>query len=134
MQIRVYYEDTDAAGIVYYANYLRFAERARTELLRKAGLDHRVLLARWGGLFAVRRCLVDYLAPARLDDLLNVTTALRRLGGAVVELDQAVERGAERLVTMSVTLAFLGENLRPKRMPAEVRQIFARRPEAGSER
>ena len=63
-----------------------------------------------------------------------MTTALRRLGGAVVELDQTVERGAERLVTMAVTLAFLDENLRPKRMPAEVRQIFARHPEAGGER
>jgi acyl-CoA thioester hydrolase len=68
--IRVYYEDTDAAGIVYHAAYLAFAERARTEMLRRLGLDHRTLRARFGVVFTVRRCLVEYRAPARLDDLL----------------------------------------------------------------
>ena len=73
-QCRVYYEDTDAAGIVYYANYLKFAERARSEFLRVRGISNRAVHEREGVVFAVRRLTVDYIAPARLDDLLDVRT------------------------------------------------------------
>ncbi|MCC2664562.1 MAG: ybgC, partial [Geminicoccaceae bacterium] len=86
LPLRVYYEDTDAAGIVYHAAYLEFAERARTEMLRCLGLDHGGLRDRFGLAFAVRRCVIDYLAPARLDDLLIVSTRLLRRGGASLEL------------------------------------------------
>jgi acyl-CoA thioester hydrolase len=94
IRIRVYYEDSDAAGIVYHAAYLAFAERARTELLRCLGLDHATLRARFGLVFTVRRCSIDYLAPARLDDLLEIATRVVRRGGASLELEQRVLRGA----------------------------------------
>jgi acyl-CoA thioester hydrolase len=83
--IRVYYEDTDAGGVVYYANYLRFAERARTEFMREAGADHAGMLRDTGLSFFVRRCEVDYLKPARLDDFLQVETQIINVGGASLE-------------------------------------------------
>src|SRR5262249_19258454 len=88
--VRVYYEDTDAAGIVYYANYLKFAERARTEMLRAHGFEHGGIGA--GLAFAVRSCAVDYLRPARLDDALEVRTRITRVGGASLEADQDICR------------------------------------------
>jgi acyl-CoA thioester hydrolase len=96
IRIRVYYEDTDAAGIVYHSVYLEFAERARTEMLRCLGLDHATLRARLGVVFTVRRCSIDYRAPARLDDLLEIATRVVRLGGASLELEQQVLRAAPR--------------------------------------
>ncbi|MCB1885568.1 MAG: tol-pal system-associated acyl-CoA thioesterase [Geminicoccaceae bacterium] len=116
--VRVYYEDTDAAGIVYYANYLKFAERARTEWLRGLGLDHPALLALHGGHFAVRRCAADYRRPARLDDLLRVESRLLRAKGARLTLAQDVrheDRGL--LVAIEVELVFLTLALRPARLP-----------------
>src|SRR5712671_6087187 len=80
--LRVYYEDTDAGGVVYYANYLKFAERARTEMLRHVGFEQEALRRTTGRVFAVRHCSADYLAPARLDDELVVETRLTALGGA----------------------------------------------------
>ena len=119
--IRVYYEDTDAAGLVYYANYLRFAERARTEWLRALGFDHTALRAGLGVAFAVRRCTVDYRRPARLDDLLEVETRVVRLGGASARLDQVVSRDGDALVSLSVELALMDADGRPARMPAGLR-------------
>src|SRR5499426_1774526 len=87
-QIRVYFEDTDAAGIVYYANYLKFAERARTDMLRDLGISHADMMKRDGLVLVVRRCEVDYLKPAKLDDLLTVETETVKLGGASVDLRQ----------------------------------------------
>ncbi|MBM3585712.1 MAG: tol-pal system-associated acyl-CoA thioesterase [Alphaproteobacteria bacterium] len=122
--VRVYYEDTDAAGIVYYANYLRFAERARTEWLRTLGFDH-VRLDRDGGVgFAVRRCTVDYRRPARLDDVLEVATALKRARGASVTLEQVVRRGEDELVRLDVELALLDAAGRPARFPDPLRAAF----------
>lgn len=118
LDVRVYYEDTDAAGIVYYATYLRFAERARTELLRARGLDHPTLRDTAGGTFAVTRCAVRYLAPARLDDLLTVETTPINARGARLVLEQVVRRAAARLAVLEVELAFLGPDLRPRRLPA----------------
>lgn len=86
--IRVYYEDTDAGGVVYYANYLRFAERARTEALREMGVSHAGMTALHGCFFMVRRVKLDYLAPAHLDDCLTVTTRTTAVGGASVGLRQ----------------------------------------------
>jgi acyl-CoA thioester hydrolase len=109
LPVRVYYEDTDAGGIVYHANHLKFAERARTEMLRCLGLDHGAMRERFGLAFAVRRCRVDYLAPARLDDALLIETRLVRLGGASLDLEQRVI-GAARLGEQRVTgAARLGE-------------------------
>ncbi|HEX6978041.1 MAG TPA: tol-pal system-associated acyl-CoA thioesterase [Alphaproteobacteria bacterium] len=123
--IRVYYEDTDAAGIVYYANYLKFAERARTEMLRALGIGHRALRDDTGVVFAVRRCQVDYLAPARLDDELEVRTRIIDMSGASIELEQIVTREEDALVRLNVMLACIGPNGRATRLPSAVREAFA---------
>jgi len=124
LQVRVYYEDTDAAGIVYHANYLRFAERARTEWLRRSGLTHPQLIERHGCQFAVRRCSLDFRRPARLDDLLTVRTRLLRSGGARIELAQDVLRGEELLVGLTVELALLDRAGRPRRVPPALAELL----------
>jgi acyl-CoA thioester hydrolase len=126
IRIRVYYEDTDAAGIVYHAAYLEFAERARTEMLRCLGLDHRTLRARFGLTFAVRRCAIDYRAPARLDDLLEVETRLVRLGGASLELAQRVLCVRRLLAALELRLALLDADLRVARVPRALVDAFGR--------
>jgi acyl-CoA thioester hydrolase len=120
-QVRVYYEDTDLAGIVYYANYLRFIERARTEWVRALGVDQGRLKAETGVVFAVRRIEADYLTPARFDDMLTVETVPREVGGARIVLDQVVRRGEESVFAAVVTLAAIGAEGRPARIPAEFR-------------
>jgi acyl-CoA thioester hydrolase len=115
--VRVYYEDTDAGGIVYHANHLKFAERARTEMLRCLGLDHRVLRERFGLAFAVRRCVADFRAPAHLDDLLEVETRPTRIGGASLDLIQDIRHGEHLLAHLELRLAVLDAALRPARMP-----------------
>lgn len=118
--LRVYYEDTDLAGIVYYANYLKFIERGRSEWVRARGIDQMALRAASGIVFAVRRVEADYLRPALFGDDLTVRTALVELGGSRIVLDQAVLRGEERLFSARVTLVCLGAS-GAVRMPAEVR-------------
>jgi acyl-CoA thioester hydrolase len=125
LPLRVYYEDTDAGGMVYHASHLRFAERARTEMLRCLGLDHGTLRERFGLAFAVRRCVVDYLAPARLDDELIVITRLVRLGGASLDLEQRIERARHSLVQLEVRLALLGREARVARLPRELASALA---------
>jgi acyl-CoA thioester hydrolase len=124
IRIRVYYEDTDAAGIVYHAAYLEFAERARTEMLRCLGLDHAMLCARFGLVFAVRRCSIDYRAPARLDDLLEIATCVVRLGGASLELEQRVLRATQLLAVLELRLAVLDKDLRVARLPGQLIGAF----------
>ena len=126
--VRVYYEDTDLAGIVYYANYLRFLERGRTEALRDAGVDQGRLRDETGIVFAVRRVAIEYLRPARLDDLLTVTTAVTRLRGASVEMRQGVLRDAVPLVTAEVTVAAMTLDGRPARLNPELRQVLTSLP------
>jgi acyl-CoA thioester hydrolase len=124
IRIRVYYEDTDAAGIVYHSVYLEFAERARTEMLRCLGLDHATLRARLGVVFTVRRCSINYRAPARLDDLLEIATRVVRLGGASLELEQQVLRGAQLLAVLQVRLVLLRADLRVARLPGQLIAAF----------
>ncbi|MEH7828329.1 tol-pal system-associated acyl-CoA thioesterase [Gemmobacter denitrificans] len=119
--VRVYYEDTDLAGIVYYANYLKFIERGRSEWVRARGVDQTQVKADHGIVFAVRRVVADYLRPAVFDDLLEVTTELRELGGSRIELWQTVRRGEDTLFTAAVTLVCLGDNGRAARLPPQVR-------------
>ncbi|HZS82309.1 MAG TPA: tol-pal system-associated acyl-CoA thioesterase [Stellaceae bacterium] len=123
--IRVYYEDTDAAGIVYHANYLKFAERGRTEFLRRLGFEHRKMRQATGLAFAVRHCRADYRKPARLDDELTVETRLAALGGASLEVEQAICRGGETLVRLDLRLACLSADGRAARLPAELRAALA---------
>jgi acyl-CoA thioester hydrolase len=120
--LRVYYEDTDLAGIVYYANYFRFIERARTEWVRTLGIDQGQLKAEAGIVFAVRRVEADYLRPARFDDELTVITRPQAATGARVVLEQDVMRGGERLFAAAVTLVCLTETGQPARIPAELRR------------
>lgn len=126
LSIRVYYEDTDAGGIVYHANYLRFAERARTEWLRELGFENSQLLAQKGIALAVRRANAEYLRPARLDDALVVETRLTALRGASLDMAQTVRRGTDDLVRMTLTLACMNGDGRAVRLPAEVRNEMAR--------
>ncbi len=118
--VRVHWEDTDAAGIVYYANYLRFIERARSDLVRGFGIDQAALLGQDGIAFQVRRCEIDYLTPARLDDELVVETRLHRLRGARMDMSQDVLRDAAALVRTQITLACVGRDGRPRRIPGEI--------------
>ncbi|MFT3972434.1 MAG: tol-pal system-associated acyl-CoA thioesterase [Amaricoccus sp.] len=124
--MRVYYEDTDAAGIVYYANYLKFIERARTEALLAIGFRQTELRARYGLVFAVREITVRYLAPARLEDQLVVRTASEAPRGARLEMAQEIWRGDTLLVRARVTLACLGPDGRPLRIPADVADALTR--------
>jgi len=105
--LRVYYEDTDSGGVVYYANYLRFLERARTELVRTFGVSQQALLDDDGIAFAVRSASIDYLKPARLDDELQIITRIESLGRAQVVFDQQIERNGEILVTAKIRVACL---------------------------
>jgi acyl-CoA thioester hydrolase len=124
--LRVYYEDTDAAGIVYHSNYLKFAERGRTEFLRAQGYDHPRLAAEHGVVFAVACCDVAFLRPARLDDLLMVRTVVTGVGGARLEMTQDVMREATVCARLAVTLAVLqGRTLRPMRLPPVLQRAFA---------
>ena len=117
----LYYEDTDLAGIVYYANYLKFIERARTEWVASLGVDQVALKAREGIVFAVRRVEADFLRPARFGDDLVVETTLQALGGARIVLEQVVSRGAERLFVSVVTLVCMSNDGHAARLPVEVR-------------
>lgn len=123
--VRVYYEDTDLAGIVYYANYLKYIERARSEWVREIGLDQTALRRDRGLVFAVRRVVADYLAPARFDDILTVDTAAAALSPARLTLAQTVSRDGTLLFDSTVTLVALTAAGRPARLPAELRSILA---------
>jgi len=123
--IRVYYEDTDAAGIVYYASYLRFIERGRTEFLRALGHDQHLLMQQ-GVAFAVRSVAAEYLKPARLDDRLTVATAVAELGGAQVVFAQRIVRGEERLLDAKIRVACIDPaSGRPKRIPPPIHAQLA---------
>lgn len=115
--IRVYYEDTDLAGIVYYANYLKYIERARSEMLRYLDFDQRKLKAETGHVFAVRRVEADYVKPAFFDDLLEVRSHLVHLTRARVVCLQEVYRGEDLLFSAKVTIACLDSRGRPSRLP-----------------
>lgn len=118
---KVYYEDTDMGGIVYYANYLKFIERARSEWVAALGLDQNAIKEA-GLVFAVRRVEADYLAPARLGDALEVVTTTQSTSTARWVLDQEVRRGETLLFQAQVTLVAIDLKGRPQRLPAELRQ------------
>ena len=123
LPIRVYYEDTDMAGIVYYANYLRYIERARSDWVRGLGIDQNAMKAQ-GLVFAVRRVEADYLMPARLDDELVVETEVIQVTGARLLMDQVVRRGKDRLFHAIVTVVVITDTGHPARMPANIRHML----------
>jgi acyl-CoA thioester hydrolase len=131
IDIRVYYEDTDFSGFVYHANYLRYMERGRTELLRALALEQ-VDLARDAGLiFVVRRMVLDFLKPARMDDMLAIMTTVVELRGASMPMIQEVRRGDEVLLKAEVTVAAVRDG-RAVRLPDSLRRAMAQRFETPS--
>lgn len=121
--VRVYYEDTDTGGVVYYANYLKFFERARTEWLRSSGLNQDKLAQEAGLIFVVRRALLDFLRPARLDDLLDITVEPLKLAHVYVDLAQEARCGAQVLARAEVRVACLNRrNFQPAAMPQSLRE------------
>jgi acyl-CoA thioester hydrolase len=121
LPLRIYYEDTDAQGIVYYANWLRFLERGRTELLRLLGLEHSALRAERGLNWVVRRCTLDYLKPGRLDQAIDIVTGCGEMRGASLEMIQEARRGEELLVRAVLLVACMSDAGRPMRIPADAR-------------
>jgi acyl-CoA thioester hydrolase len=125
LDIRVYYEDTDAAGIVYHARYLAFAERGRTEMLREAGVPHDDLNRNEGLIFVVRRVKIDYLRPARLDEVLTLVTEPTGMGAASATLRQSFAVGEQAVAQLDVQLACVRRaDGRPSRIPARWRAAF----------
>ena len=121
-EIRVYYEDTDMAGIVYYANYLRFIERARSDWVREVGIDQ-LALKEAGVVFAVRRVEADYIAPARYGDVIEVRTRLENLSAAKMVMAQEVWREGALIFTANVAIVCIGPAGKPVRLPAECRLL-----------
>lgn len=122
--VRIYYEDTDAGGIVYHANYLKFAERGRTEYLRSLGYDHRRMLAEDNLILVVRHIEIDYRAPARLDDLLEVRTETASWGNTSIVLNQSIYRADKLLAELKVTIVAVAPEGKAVRIPPHLRQIF----------
>lgn len=123
--VRVYYEDTDTAGVVYYANYLKFAERARTEWLRSFGIAQRAMAKDTGVAFAVRRLSVDYRAPAHLDDLLDVASRVEEVRPASLSLVQDIHGAQGLCASLAVQLACVNASGRPTRLPPDIAARFA---------
>ena len=120
--VRVYYEDTDSGGVVYYANYLKFLERARTEWLRAAGFEQPELLRDHNVIFVVRSVAIEYLRPAQFNDELMVTVRMKKLGRSTIEVFQTVERDA-RLIEASVKIVCVdGLSFKPVSIPPPIRQ------------
>ena len=120
--VRVYYEDTDSAGVVYYANYLRYFERARTEWLRALGFEQPAIAEQFGAVFVVRSINVEYLAPARFNDALDISVELIEAGASQIFLQQRVTRGMNTLVEARVRLACVNLSaMKPVRIPGTIR-------------
>jgi acyl-CoA thioester hydrolase len=124
--LRVYFEDTDVAGIVYYANYLRYMERARSDMLRAVGVDQRAAMEAGEGVYAVADVSIRYRGSARLEDELVVVSELRQVRAAACVIQQRVMRGDEILTDARVTAAFITDEGRPKRQPRAWAEIFER--------
>lgn len=122
--VRVYYEDTDAGGIVYYANYLKFAERARTEALRMSGIEQSDLREKHDIVFVVRSCEADFLKPAFLDDLLTIESRLKDISKVSLTIEQTIRRGEETLVNLVVKLAIVGERMKLAKLPDSVKKAM----------
>ena len=119
LPVRIYYEDTDAGGVVYHSNYINYMERARTEYLRALGVEQDDLASEHGIIFAVRSVDIQYLAPARYNDLLQVTVSQPEGGGASVHFSQTVSRGDTVIATANIRIVSLApDSLRPRRIPA----------------
>ncbi|MFQ6022472.1 MAG: tol-pal system-associated acyl-CoA thioesterase [Acidiferrobacterales bacterium] len=127
MPVRVYYEDTDAGGVVYYANYLKFMERARTEWLRTLGFEQDALSREDGVIFAVRAMRVDFLRPGRFNDVLQATVSISRAGGASLTFLQEIQRDSTTLCQAEVKVACLDvESFAPRSIPERIKSQLER--------
>jgi acyl-CoA thioester hydrolase len=124
LPIQVYWEDTDAGGIVYYANYLKFTERARTDMLRGLGINQQRMLVEEAANFVVRSCEIEYFRPARMDDRLRVLTTLTQLRGASLHMQQDVHNRSDILVTTKVRVACIGGDGKPQRLSSAINDKF----------
>ena len=124
LDIRVYYEDTDAGGIVYYANYFKFCERGRTELLRAAGFENKPLMDREGFMFVVRKLEADYLAPAFLDDIVTMKTSLSAMNNASFAMKQSLYKHDQLIFEANVTLVCVTKSGKPTRVPDYLRKAL----------
>jgi acyl-CoA thioester hydrolase len=124
--LRVYIEDTDLGGVVYHANYIRFLERARSDLLRAAGIDQRAAIEKGEGVYAVAELRIKYIRPAKLDDDLLIISRLEDIHGACCVISQQILRAQDEIAKATVTVAFLGPRGRPKRQPSEWLAKFER--------
>ncbi|URW74633.1 tol-pal system-associated acyl-CoA thioesterase [Sphingomonas donggukensis] len=124
--LRVYFEDTDLSGVVYHANYLRYMERARSAMLRAAGIDQRAVFEAGEGVYAIRDLAIRFAAPARLDDTLTVVSRLVTLRAAAVVIHQQVMRGTLVLTQATVEAAFVTPSGRPRRQPSDWMATFER--------
>ncbi len=122
--LTIYFEDTDTAGIVYYANYLKFIERARSDMLRCVGIDQRAAIDAGEGVYAVAEANIRYLRPAKLGDDLVIRSTVERVRAASVVIRQRIFRGPEQLIEAQVTAAFLTSEGRPRRQPKAWVQLF----------
>lgn len=126
LDVRVYYEDTDFAGVVYHASYLRFLERGRTEFLRARGIEHRGIFAE-GGVggfhFVVRAMTIEFLGPALMDDMISVVTNISAVRGASIDMDQKIQRRDDLLLTAKVKIAVVADG-KARRIPAEILAKF----------
>ena len=123
--VHIYYEDTDAGGIVYYANYLKYAERARTEYLRHLGINQQNMLKEQGIGFTVKECYINYKSPAKLDDNLTVTCRVTEIGGVSMKMEQKVYHGDTILAEITVKLGFLSlSTMRPTKIPEEISNLL----------
>lgn len=123
--VRVYYEDTDLSGITYHANYLRWFERARSDLLRRLGIDQRAAIEAGEGAYAVADLNIRYLMPAKLDDDVMIETRCTEMKAASCRMEQVAKRGDDILTTANLRVGFVAPDGRPKRQPEEWRQAFA---------
>jgi acyl-CoA thioester hydrolase len=121
VHVRVYWEDTDAGGVVYHASYLRFMERGRTELLRERGIDQTALKNESGLVFVISAMNINFRVAAKMDDHLVVETTITELGGASIVMQQKIMRGADLIAEADVTCAVLSPDGKPARIPADVR-------------
>ena len=125
LSIRVYYEDTDTGGVVYYANYLKFFERGRTEWLRSLGVDQRELAAREAIMFVVKQANVEYQRPAHLDDQIDITTHITEIGAASISFEQSAQRDGDQLVGGRIKVCVVhAQTFKPTRLPLSLRTLL----------
>ncbi len=122
---RIYYEDTDAGGIVYYANYLKFFERARTDFLRSLNIIQSELAASENVIFVVRKCAIEYLTPAKMDDLIEISVEVKKINPASIEMFQEIKKSDKIISTLNVQIACVSaDKIQPKKIPQNLVKLL----------